>query len=274
MNRRHFLGHTAALAAALAAAPLLAAEKQTGIIDCNIHLGPHPNRDLPVINGEFMTARGIDEAWAGSFEALLHRDMAAVNQRLAESCKRDSRLRPAGSVHPLLPAWKDDFKRCVEGHGMKILRLHPNHHGYTLDDQRFTELLELAGARQVLVQIVAQLEDSRTQHPLTQVTPVDLKPLPEVLKRVPDARVMILNANAAMVTKTLQGSTNLWLDMAMIEGVGGVENLLRSWPADKLCFGSHAPFFYWESSELKLRESVLTAEQLVAVRRGNAATLL
>lgn len=270
MNRRHFLGHTAAIAAA----PLLAAEKQTGIIDCNVHVGPHPNRKLLEIDSEFLTKRGIDQAWVGSFEALLHRDMAAVNKRLADACKKEARLLPAGSVHLLLPAWKDDFKRCVEAHGMKILRLHPNHHGYTLDDPRFTELLELASARQVLVQIVAQLEDQRTQHPLTQVSPVDLKPLPEALKRVPKARVMILNANAAIVTKTLQGSTNLWLDMAMIEGVGGVENLLKSWPSEKLCFGSHAPFFYWESSELKLRESVLTAEQLVAVQRDNALALL
>ena len=60
----------------------------------------------------------------------------------------------------------------------------------------------------------------------------------------------------------------------MIEGVGGVENLLKSWPAEKLCFGSHAPFFYWESSALKLQESVLTAEQLVAVQRDNALALL
>lgn len=273
MNRRHFLGHTAALAAIpLASSP--AAEKQAGIIDCNIHLGPHPNRDLPKIDSAFLTRHGIDQAWAGSFEALLHRDLAAVNQRLAAACKRDARMLPAGSIHPLLPAWKDDFKRCVEGHGMKILRLHPNHHGYTLADPRFTELLEMAAARKVLVQIVAQLEDQRTQHPLTQVTPVDLKPLPAVLKRVPDARVMVLNANAAMITTALHGSTNLWLDMAMIEGVGGVENLLKAWPAEKLCFGSHAPFFYWESSSLKLQESVLTPQQLSAVQRTNASALL
>ncbi|MEQ1749427.1 MAG: metal-dependent hydrolase [Prosthecobacter sp.] len=269
MNRRHFLGHTAAFAAA----PLLAAEKQTGIIDCNLHLGRHPNRDLPQIDSAFLSKHHIDQAWAGSFEALLHRDIAVVNQRLADACKHEPRLWPAGSIHLLLPAWKDDFKRCVETHDMKILRLHPNHHGYTLEDPNFTELLELAAER-MIVQIVTQLEDQRTQHPLTQVAPVDLKPLTEVLKRVPNARVMLLNANAAMVTKTLQGSTNLWLDMAMIEGVGGVENLLKSWPAEKLCFGSHAPFFYWESSALKLQESVLTSEQLVAVQRGNALALL
>ncbi len=270
MNRRHFLGHTAAFAAA----PLVADEKQTRVIDCNLHLGRHPNRDLPQIDSAFLSKHNIDQAWAGSFEALLHRDIAAVNQRLAVACKHQPRLRPAGSIHLLLPAWKDDFNRCVDTHGMNILRLHPSHHGYTLDDPSFTQLLELASARQVLVQIVTQLEDQRTQHPLTQVAPVDLKPLTEIMKRVPSARVMLLNANAAMVTKTLQGSTNLWLDMAMIEGVGGVENLLKSWPTEKLCFGSHAPFFYWESSALKLQESVLTSEQLVAVQQGNAQALL
>jgi hypothetical protein len=270
MKRRHFLGQTALLASV----PLLAAEQPTGIIDCNVHLGPHPNRLLPEIDSRFLTQHGIDQAWAGSFEALLHRDLAAVNRRLTSSCKRDARLLPVGSIHPLLPAWQDDFRRCAEVHGMNVLRVYPNHHGYTLEDRRFIEVLELTATQGLILQIVAQLEDQRTQNPLTQVSPVDLKPLPNALQAVPNARVMILNANATMVTKTLQGCTNLWLDMAMIEGVGGVESLLKSWPAEKLCFGSHAPFFYWESSELKLQESVLSPEQLAFVRHANARKLL
>ena len=64
--------------------------------------------------------------------------------------------------------------------------------------------------------------------------------------------------------------TGVWLDIAMLEGVGGVEGLLKDWPADRVVFGSHAPFFYWESARLKLQESELTPDQLAAITHGNA----
>lgn len=270
MNRRLFMAQTAVLAAA----PLLAAEKAAGLIDCNLHIGAHPVRALPEIDEAFLSKRGITEAWAGSFEALLHRDMATVNARLVKRCTASSLLRAVGSVNPKLPAWEDDLKRCVEQHGMKVIRLHPNHHDYTLTEEVFLKLLEAATTQKLLVQIVAQMEDQRTQSPVMKLPPVDLKPLNAVMKKLPEARVMVLNANASMITTALRGCTNVWLDIAMIEGVGGVENTLKGWPLDKLCFGSHAPFFYWESAGLKMQESVLTDEQAHAIQAGNARALI
>jgi predicted TIM-barrel fold metal-dependent hydrolase len=273
VNRRLFMVQTAA-AAATPLATANASAGKAGLIDCNIHLGTHPTRKLPEINEDFLIQRGIEEAWAGSFEALLHRDMAAVNTRLAKRCAASPRLRPVGSVNPQLPAWADDLDRCVEKHGMKVIRLYPNHHGYTLTDEAFLNLLRAATLRKVAVQLVAQLEDQRTQSTLMQVPPVDLKPLADMMKLVPEARVMVLNANAAMITTALRGCTNVWLDIAMIEGVGGVENTLKGWPEEKLCFGSHAPFFYWESAGLKMQESVLTDAQTAAIRSGNVRALV
>jgi uncharacterized protein len=260
MNRRLFMAQTAAMSAAPLAAVSSASDK-AGLIDCNIHHGPHPTRALPEIRESFLIQHDIEEAWVGSFEALLHRDLAAVNERLIKHCATSARLRPVGCVNPQLPAWGTDLERCVQQHDMKVIRLYPNHHGYTLRDAVFLNLLRAATMEKVLVQIVAQLEDQRTQSPLLQMPPVDLKPLAEVMQQVPEARVMVLNANAAMITTALRGCTKVWIDIAMIEGVAGVENTLKNWPSDKLCFGSHAPFFYWQSAHLKMQESMLTEEQ-------------
>lgn len=269
MNRRHFIAQTATVAA-VPFIPAKAAVAPAGLIDCNIHIGPHPTRTLPELDDDFLAQRNVTQAWAGSFEALLHRDLAAVNARLAKRCATSRRLRAVGCVNPRLPNWESDLKRCAEQHGMSMLRLYPNHHGYSLADDVFLTLLEMAIANKLLVQIVAQLEDQRTQSPLMQVPPVDLKPLADAMKNVPSSRVMVLNANASMMTTALRGCENVWLDIAMIEGVGGVENALKAWPQDKLCFGSYAPFFYWESAALKLQESVLTDSQLAAIRADNA----
>lgn len=266
LSRRYFLSRSAALAAL----PMMisaATSEDTGILDCNAHLGEHPNRPLRPLTEDFLRERHIHEAWVAPYEALLQRDLAAVNARHVERCS--GRLKPVGVVHPGLLGWQDDLRRCQQEHGLRMLRLYPGYHGYTLGDASLVRLIEDATEAGMRVQIVAQMEDTRTQHPLLQVKPVDFKPLAALLKQVPEARIMILNANAVMAQTVLRGLPNLWLDMAMIEGVGGVENLLQHWPTERLVYGSHAPFFYAESSLLKLQESELTETQLNSIRNGN-----
>jgi hypothetical protein len=41
-----------------------------------------------------------------------------------------------------------------------------------------------------------------------------------------------------------------------------------------LLFGSYSPFYYFDSSRLKLQESELSAEELAAIRQGNARALM
>ena len=50
--------------------------------------------------------------------------------------------------------------------------------------------------------------------------------------------------------------------------------LLKQLAPDRLCFGSHAPFYYFESAQLKLQESDLSPEQLAAITHDNARKLL
>jgi len=268
MNRRKFLVQSSAM---LAASSLHAGESAR-LTDCHVYLGQHPFRQLE--DEQSFLKQPVTEAWAGAFEGLLRRDVAEVNRQLAQRCKTNATLRPCGTINLALPDWQDDVKRCVEVHGMRVLRLHPNYHGYTLEAPAFGELLALAVKHHVLIQIVVQMEDERTQHPQVRVAPVDLHPLPTILREIKDARVMVLNANAAMVLKYLQDCPNVWLDFAMIEGVGGVANLLMTWPLDRLVFGSFAPVFYWDSARLKMQESELSESQRQAIHWRNASTLL
>ena len=276
MNRRTLLRTALALPAlGLQSSVIEAAEP--GLIDCNIWLGDHPCRELPWHGtraiADTLRARGVSEAWAGTFDSLLHKDLAAANARLAAECRTTKGLiKPAGAINPRLPNWQNDVDRCVQQHGMKAIRLIPNYHAYTLDDPLFGEVLTAAIHHGLLVQIAAQMEDERTQHPLLRAAPVNLKPLAAALQRQPEARVMVLNANRAMSMTALQNCP-VWLDVAMLEGVGGIESLLKDWPLEKLVFGSHAPFFYWDSAKLKLQESELTATQLAAITHGNASQL-
>lgn len=262
---------------AMLAASSLQAVEEAKLADCHVYLGSHPFRQLGAENPQAfiqgLSMRGVTEAWAGAFEGLLRRDVAKVNRELAQACQ-NSILRPCGTVNLSLPGWQDDVKRCAEDHGMRAIRLHPNYHGYDLKAPAFRELLPLAAKHHLLVQLVVQMEDERTQNPQVRVPPVDLKPLPAIMQEIKDARVMLLNANAVMLLRYLQDCPNVWLDFAMIEGVGGVEALLKTWPLERLVFGSFAPVFYWESARLKMQESALNAAQTSTVQWRNATALL
>jgi predicted TIM-barrel fold metal-dependent hydrolase len=286
LDRRGFLQMAAAatgVGTLAAARGGQAAATPKGLIDVNTYLSRWPLRRLPGEDTADMVSRlrrhGVAQAWVGSIDALLHRDMAAVNARLASECRRygEGLLVPFGSVNPKLPDWQDDLRRCVEEHHMPGIRLHPNYHGYTLGDPDFAKLLRLAAERGLIVQLVLIMEDERTMHPLLRVEPTSVAPLPGLLKQTPGLRIVLLNSQRFLRGQALSdliAAGEVHVEMAMLEGVGGVANLLGQVPVNRVLFGSFAPLFYFESALLKLQESPLSAEQLGAIRCANARRLL
>lgn len=253
------------------------------MIDVNVSLSRWPFRRLPLDEpaalAAALTRLGVTHAWAGSFDGLLHRDVAAVNLRLAADCRAlgPGMFVPFGTVNPTLPDWPDDVRRCHEGHRMPGIRLHPNYHGYGLDEPRLSALLDDAAGRSLLVQIAAGMEDVRTQHPLVRVPPVDLAPLAALVAGRPALRVVVLNATlppGGDPLKRLVGTGRVWFDTAMLEGVAAVERFVAAVGSGHLLVGSHAPFFCPDAAPLKLRESDLNDADRAAISAGNARSLL
>lgn len=253
------------------------------IIDTNVNLSRWPLRRLPLDDPAKLVARlhhqGVVQAWAGSFDGLLHKDIAGVNLRLAADCRKygNGLLLPFGSVNPALPDWEEDVRRCHQQHQMPGIRLHPNYHGYQLDDSRFARLLELAGERKMIVQIALTMEDERMQHPLLRVPHVDTGPLLELAGKRYEVPIILLNAFRSLRTEQvakLVAAGNIYIEIAMLEGVGGVEKLLREVPIDRVLFGSHAPLFLFESALGKLRESALGGTARKTIGLDNARRLL
>lgn len=230
------------------------------VVDTNVSLFQWPFRRLPLDEPGKLVAKlrslGIAQAWAGSFEGLLHRDIAGVNRRLVETCEGFTELIAIGSVNVQLPNWVDDLQRCIEVHDMLGVRLHPNYHGYELNDPRFAELLKRATSAGRFVQLAAAMEDTRTQHPMLQVPDVDLAPLPDVMSGIAGARVQLLNYRlAGSPFESLAKTPGLYFDTARVEATDGVPNLVKRLPPGRVLFGSHAPFLIPEAALIRVHES-------------------
>jgi uncharacterized protein len=253
------------------------------MIDVNVSLSRWPFRRLPLDEPAALVASlrrlGVTEAWAGSFDGVLHRDVAGVNRRLADDCRAhgDGFLVPFGTVNPTLPDWRDDVRRCHEEHRMPGIRLHPNYHGYGLDDPRLAALLDEAAGHSMLVQVVSAMEDERTQHPLIRVPPIDPAPLAALVAQRPALRVILLNATllpAGGLLKRLVEIRRIWIDTAMLEGVAGIDRAVASVGSSRLLAGSHAPFYCADAMPLKLQEAALEQADLHAIAEGNARSLI
>ena len=197
MNRRHLMATTAGI---LAAATTARADPPVpALIDTNVSLGRWPFRRLPLDETAALVAKlrskGVVQAWAGSFDALIHKDITAINERLSSECRGpgDGLLLALGAINPTLPDWEHDLRRCAEIHAMPGIRLHPNYHGYQLSDPVCEPLIARATQLGLFIQIAVILEEERTIHPLVNVPATGTLPLMALVKQFPAARIQVLN---------------------------------------------------------------------------------
>jgi predicted TIM-barrel fold metal-dependent hydrolase len=262
-------------------------EEPPEITDTNVHLFDWPLRKLKYAQTSSLIAKlkkhRINKAWAGSFDAVLNKQLDRSNRRLSEECAAHGggTLVPFGSINPAWPDWEEDLRRCHEKYNMPGIRLYPAYHGYALDHPDFVKLLAVATQRKMIVQIALRMEDERIHHVALNIPPLNLAPLPSHLKSVPQARVQLINSAGPLIADSLGElvrSTSVMFDIAATEGNGGVGRLIAgsnpsyrgSVPVERLLFGSHAPFFPCESALMKLFESPLSLAQLKQIMYGNA----
>lgn len=227
-----------------------ASPSPANIVDTHVYLGRWPFRQTPGNSAaETVTAlrqHGVAQAWAGTFEGLLHKDVSGANARLAEECRRtgEKMLIPFGVVNPTLPDWEEDVRRCHETFKMPGIRLHPNYHGYTLADERFANLLALATKRRMLLQLVAQLDDAQHAYLRMPSARVDLSPLAAVAKQFPELRLTLHNRPERFGSAQLGAlptAANVYFDVTAVAASSAI-------PANRLVLGSCWPLGNVESA--------------------------
>jgi len=242
------------------------------MVDTNVHVGSWPFRHLTDSDPRSLVTKlrrlGFTQAWASSFDAILHRDLSDVNSRLASTCREVGAgfLVPFGAINPSLPDWEEDLRRCHEVHQMPGLRIYPGYHDYRLDEPVFRRLLEQTVARGLLLQLVVALEDTRTQHPRVRAEDVDLSPLPELLKGLPRARILLLGGRpAGNRFDEFADDPRVRFDTSRIDGTDGIAAWVRRTSPSRVMLGSHSPMLITQANLIKLYESDLTDAELLQI---------
>jgi predicted TIM-barrel fold metal-dependent hydrolase len=281
ISRRGFLAASAGAAAvhlaqsahvATGAGPGSAVE----IVDTHVYLGRWPFRQTPRNSAAETIAalrRGnVVQAWAGTFEGLLHKDVGGANARLAEDCRREGEglLIPFGSVNPTLPDWKEEVRRCHEVFKMPGVRLHPNYHGYALTDERFARLLGLAAQRKLIVQLVGPLDDEKHAYLRMPPAKLDLGPLAAIVGRFPGLRLTLHNGLTQFddsELNALEATTNVYFDASAVAD-------LRKRSADPIVLGSCWPLGTIESAVNRAFDSAASESRMRTIAHETARRLL
>jgi predicted TIM-barrel fold metal-dependent hydrolase len=252
------------------------------LIDTHIYIGRWPHARLP--NDELqalLTAvrhNQVSQAWIGSLDGLFHKDIGAVNQRLADCCaQQEGRLLiPFGTVNPTLPDWEEDIRRCHEQFHMLGIRIHPNYHGYVLDDPRFVRLLDIAAGREVIIQLVAGLDQARHKWLTPAAAQVDLKPLVRVISKRPKLRLVIAGGSKAddAAIRNLLSLRQVYCDFAHVAARHSLTTFVDGASTMRIIFGSGAPLHSIESARAKLQNAKLNDERRSAIASQTAASLI
>jgi uncharacterized protein len=284
-SRRRFLKRTIGAAAACGLAQLGAANGTSAesITDTHVYLGHWPHQQLSSEDPAKLVAdlrqSGVSHAWLSSFDGLFHKDVAGVNQRLAETCGRigEGMLIPFGTINPTLPDWENDVHRCHDAFHMPGIRLYPSYHGYTLDDPRFARLLELAAARGLIVQLVVWMDAERHLLLNPHVAQVDVKPLAEKIAAFPKLKLLVANGDCATDAEGLRSLLPLeqiHFDFARAERPKDVRLLIEKASPDRVVFGSGMPLHNLDPLIDKMQKAQLTDGNWQAVAMKNASRLV
>lgn len=252
------------------------------MIDVNAYLGEWPFRKLPFTTHfallEKMDALGIEKTVVSSLENVFYKDQFAGNRQLhSQVDHHPDRFLPAYTINPTFPGWEEDLALCVKDFGMRVMRLHPNYHQYTLDSTEGLAVLEAARAHGFVVIIVTGLEDTRHHHPLIKVPDVSSAQIAAAVSAFPDVRFLIAAGSFTAQTAAWTQAThtdNLYVEISRVQGpVGDIEKLCATMGADRVLLGTNLPLHVPEAATLAVEHAKISAGDRRKIVQENAERL-
>jgi predicted TIM-barrel fold metal-dependent hydrolase len=231
------------------------------IIDCNVGFGPWPfarfAEDTPARLAALLTGSGIDRALVSSTQAVLYEEPAECNGELEKKLRRVPGLFPVPVVNPRVASAASIMSRKPAPRAFKLI---PNYHGYSLWDERAGALCTRAAERGIPVLIQMRVEDERSHYELMRVPGVPVADIIGLARRIPGLTVVALCPYFGEAA-ALAAAPGVFVDISFAEVLDTLRQLCDKAPAEKIVFGSHAPWLYPQAAVAKLKVCTISDTQ-------------
>ena len=197
-----------------------------------------------------------------------------INQWAAEVNRKFSNLHSFGTLHPLMDNWEEEIANLVSD-GIKGVKLHPDYQSFFVDEPDMLVKYQHIADAGLILMLHAGIDIGLPE-------PVHCKPdrLANVLDAVPDLKVIAAHMGGYKcwddVERHLAGR-NVYFDTSYSLTDMGPErmvSLIKVHGADKVMFGTDAPWTDVKVEVDAFQALPLDADQLAAVMGGNAEKLL
>ncbi|MFQ5809489.1 MAG: amidohydrolase family protein [Armatimonadota bacterium] len=235
------------------------------IVDTNTWVGHWPFqrlvRSTPPELAEHLAAEGIDRAWTAAADAVLYQDPQLGNADWLPAMATHDTLVPVAIIDPSLRNWRDSLKQCVEQWGARVVKLVPSYHRLDLESADVDECIEEAADGGLAVSIQYRMEDERRHHLLMKVPAPPTDAIVALAQRHPETKLHVACAYRPEALRMLEAE-NLIFEISSLEHMDTLASMTEKIPAERLCFGSHTPFYLARSAVLKVQASALPEETL------------
>lgn len=249
--------------------------------DINTALGHWPFQQLQNTAVSELETRlkeyGISGALAVNTHGLFYRDVQNANIELAQWLKDSTFFTGCASINPAYPQWEKDLHRCVEEFGFRAVRLTPLYHGYDPDGKNMDDILTAAEKLGIIVLIPQRIMDVRQHHHLDVSTIVMPETVFALAARHPGCRIictetLIENSDLPKI----EPLKNLYIESSrQLTGFTGIfRNIVETLGAERVLFGSGAPFKEVLPAVIKMMDSGFAPEIFEQIAYKNSINLL
>lgn len=248
------------------------------MFDINTAIGHWPFRRLPRRTAgelrQYLQSYGVKGAAVASTPALFYMNSQDANLELAEeiALHRDFFVGVA-TLNPAYAAAVRDLDVCVEKLGFRALRLSPCYHNYNLADGTADALLTRAGELGISVLLPNEIVNFRQKHWMEPNQPLGMESVLAICARFPQVTFIGTEGGYNL---SMTAPPNLCLEMSRYHSCYGqvLADMVRKLGAERILFGSGAPFKEIEPSLLKLHHCQISDAQKELIAGGNARRLL
>ena len=244
--------------------------------DCNAMLGPWKHNygdSFPDAESLLIKMDGCSIKKSLVYDSLAkYNDQWGGNLRLVEQTKGHPRLYSAAVAMPHhtgeFPA-PDEFAAFIKKHRIAAVRIFPVFHNIKLYDYIWGDLFKRLEAMKIPLMI-----DFDVTHWSNEV---DYEAVRRIVITYPKLPVILMRMSVLAdryIYPIMEKHDNLYIDLSMYFGTGGLALIAGRFGARRLLFGTNMPFQNPYPSIVLVATNDLTDEQKCAAAGGNLETLI